>query len=51
MNRNYKFFLNKDNKFKNILVFTYSMERARELIKEAYPDWEVSMFWVVWPYP
>jgi len=58
MNRRYRFSLQRwihrgsrppRCKEKVVIAAYPDSKTARERVKEAYPDWETSMFWPVWP--
>ena len=50
MNKQYRFCLVKyGEKDKVVIAAAYSVERAFEMVKADYPDWQVSQFWLVWP--
>lgn len=51
MNKTFVFHLIKYlNKTKRIEISAHDSIRARELVAENFPDWQVSMFWVKWPF-
>lgn len=50
MNREYKFVLTRNGEKKIQTVSAVDSLVARDMIKESFPDWQVNMFWVVWPF-
>jgi hypothetical protein len=49
--KRYRFCLSQfGQKDKVVIASTYDIERALELVKEQYPNWTISQFWVVWPF-
>jgi hypothetical protein len=47
MKRTYKFFL---RNHKVMMVTTFDNVTAKAIINDKYPDYQISMFWMVWPY-
>lgn len=45
----FEFFLVFCGKNKRITILAKDSLEARRKVENDYPDWQVSMFWLVWP--
>jgi hypothetical protein len=51
MNKRYRYCLSRfGHKDKVVIVSALDSIRAGEMVKDAYPGWVVSQFWVCWPF-
>ena len=51
--KQFKFFLQKFNNKRSflkqeIIVEAINLDNARKFVYENYPNWDVSMFWLIW---